>query len=1115
MNGLKKEQLSAISHEKGNMLVSASAGSGKTFVVIRRILRLLSEGKATVKDILAVTFTDAAAKDMKDKLKNALAEKVASGDLSAEENVSEISAADICTLHSFCAKLLRIYFFKAGVSPDFTVIDETEAEVLRKESMAEVFRAFYEKKDEDFLTLVKRHLKNRSNETLMNLVADIYDVSEEEPDPDAFLNRFKTVLSPCGFTDAVKEYNEILQKDIVRFVKICGDAKKVFEKESIEKGVTFCEEFAAALNSVYEKDLYAFTKLKDYGLRNTNFGGKNASDAAKTAKKAVQSANSDLKKLVKETLLNITDEKTDAERFLNAYKHAEALAKVTVSFRNEYKKAKKEANVLDFSDLQRFALTVLNDADALKEIKGHYKYVFVDEYQDINPLQEKILSLLDNGNTFMVGDEKQSIYGFRGCRPEYFADKRKKLRAENSALDLNYNFRSAKKVIDAVNRIFDYSYTKESAGIDYKSEARLIGGGVYPEGADGRFCFHALKKAEKEKIPEKPRIYDVLKEAGKVKDDENVSSLIADIIFKETMETYFDRDEKAFVPVRFKDIAILSRRKEAEHVRNIVRGLVSRGIPVESDVTVNVCEFPEILTLIWFLRLIDCFYDDVPLINTLLSPIGGFSEEELFTAAGFCETQNFKAKNFCDIFFYSLNAENCPVSEKFRAFKEKMDYFRNVADFKGAKGVLSDASDSCGYENLLLCRKDGRQKLKRLYKFLSLTESGGKTLTVTEFLRKIDLSPKAFSVSLSGEENAVKVLTIHSSKGLEFPVVIVCGLEKPFIKKDETPPVILDRDDGILPKFFDDGEKTVGENLARGLKKLKLRRKRITEELRLFYVATTRAEYSLHLVTEGEESERPPEFLFADKFSDFIPPTVTATLSEPSDFVFTEFKTEKRDIIISSDTDLEKRMKETFSYVYPFNESLNIPLKTSVTSAIKSISQDYYYTPVLSAEEFTDKNTGIIAHRIMQHYDFNDLYSFEKQIEKMLASNIITPEEKALVNLNRIKAALFGGAFENLKGKDLYAEKEFTVNVPACVVYDTESRENVLLQGVIDLLIVDGDSAEILDYKYSVLSPEKLKEKYAKQLNLYAFAVNKILGKTVVKTSLINLYRGETVIVKP
>ena len=1114
---LKEEQLLAINHDEGNILVSASAGSGKTMVMIERILRLISEGKAEMSQIFASTFTEAAARDMKDKLRESLAERAAKGDRLSEKALADCQTADVCTIHSFCAKLLRIYFFAAGVSPDFKIIDETEAAALKKQCLDEVFKKLFDEKNPDFLLLCKRHLKRRGTDELKKLILSVYEVSREETDPDAFLNLFETTLSPDAFPGAIKEYSDMLGEKIDGFYSVLTEAEKEFSSSGVEKGKEFCENFRKGLSTVYKKDVYSFNDLKDYSLRNTNFGGAAITQNLKDLKAKVQSANSEFKAMISEVSEHISLKSSDEKACASIYLHAKSIVAIVKAFAESYETAKKEENSLDFGDLQRYTLVALGFPDVLNELKEKYKYAFVDEYQDVNPLQEKILSLLTDGKLFMVGDVKQSIYGFRGCRPEYFIQKRNAYKTDGgNVVDLNFNFRSSEKVINAVNEIFDYCYTEKIGGIDYKKQARLSFGGVYPENAKGNAVLHVLSKEKKEKVTESPRIYDLIKEAKAVEEKEisPISSLVARIIIDETNSSFYDAKEKTFKPVQFKDVAILSRSKDTEYVKNLVDGLYRRGIPVESEVSVNVCEFPEIQTLIWFLKLIDCFLDDFALINTMLSPLFGFTEEELFSAASYCEDERQKPRNFCDVFLYCLNNENSPTYAKFSEFKKKTDEYRILADFKGAKGILYDVIDKSGYENFLLCEDDGDQKLKRLYKFLAETESGGKTLTVSEFLKKTENSAESFKLSPGGNEDSVKILTMHSSKGLEFPVVIICGLEKPFYKKDETPPVIIDRDQGLLPEFYDDAEKTFSETPLRGLLKLKMRKKRTTEEMRLFYVATTRAKYSLHLTFEGTLKDRDETFSQAERFSDFIPNGFATEYHSPEDLILTEFKRQKRKVILAEEEkEKTEEMKKRFATVYPFKQETLIPLKNSVTAALKESYPDYYPTHTVFKDDSTDKEKGIAAHKILQFYDFLRLDSFDEQIREMLSSGTLSEEDLGLVNSERLKAALRGGAFDELKNKTCYREQEFTVNVPAKMVFPTDSEEPVLLQGVIDLLAIDQNGAEIIDYKYSSLAANELKEKYKKQLFLYSYAVEKALNIKVNKTSLFNIFTGETVTV--
>ncbi|MBP5467600.1 MAG: UvrD-helicase domain-containing protein, partial [Clostridia bacterium] len=796
----------------------------------------------------------------------------------------------------------------------------------------------------------------------------------------------------------------------------------------------------------------------------------------------------------------------------------ETLARVVLRFSETYAERKRESNALDFSDLERFALTALKDEDVKAAVRKKYKYVFVDEYQDVNGVQEEIISAVSNGNLFMVGDEKQSIYGFRGCRSEIFENKEKNLAESGGAVvRLNYNFRSADNVIDFINGIFDFCYVKEYTGRDYKSGARLSGGGIYPYNAKGRAALHFLKKEKRERSGRTgARIYDILAEAKSEEEKEaaHVSNLIAELIDRELTEEYYDVKDKAFKRVKLSDIAVLTRAGDTAYVKGIVEGLNGHGIRVVSGVSQNVCDFPEIKTLINALKLTDCFLQDAPLCGTLLSVIGGFSEEDLIDVALFYADGGGKG-GFSDAFNFYLEKADTPLKERLLKFKTRFDELRYLADFKGAKGILDIIISESGYENYLLCENDGDEKARRLYRFLSETVSGGRVRTVSEFLRRIETSPKAFETLFGGEEDAVKVMTIHSSKGLEFPVVIVCGLEKPFSRKDESKPVLLDRDLGFFESYFDDGTRTVSSTGYRETVKVKSRETILKEEMRLFYVATSRAQYSLHLIAEKSEDDRKDVFsaLFTDgvSFSDFLPAGLPAEWHEPIEFGLTGIKRRGRQILVGKpDKRRTEKMVKDFAYSYPYTAATALPLKNSVSAAVSLAAREYY--PVYSlfaAEGGTDAERGTVAHRIMEYYDFGGA-DFEKQMGKMITDGVLSEEDALKVDAEKIKKVVLSGVFGGLKGKTLDREQDFIVNIPANLAFDTDCTEEVLLQGVIDLLAVSPSGAEIIDYKYSVLNADSLKRKYRKQLELYAYAAEKSLGVKVIRKTLVNIFTGET-----
>nr|MBO4517856.1 UvrD-helicase domain-containing protein [Clostridia bacterium] len=1111
-NLLKPEQLKAINHDDGDILVSASAGSGKTFVMIKRIIRLVSENKAKVDEILAATFTEAAAADMKIKLKRALTEEIENGNRALAAELNKIATADICTLHAFCARLIRTYFFAAGVAPDFKVIDESDSAALKAESVEDTFRAFYTESDAGFLKLIERYRVKRKDDGVRRVITDIYDFCNSETEPQKILFAFKDNYTAAGAEKFEKYYAERLQNAAAKLYAELLGLKSDCERVGYTAGAKQAGEFYDMVSEIKSGGINACKNITSRAL--PQIIRQNPPDGYAYLKDGLKAAKAQIKALCEYS----AGAAIDKDILPVLYESSETLARVVLRFAEIYAEKKRESNALDFSDLERFALKALKDESVKAAVRKKYKYVFVDEYQDVNGVQEEIISAVANGNLFMVGDEKQSIYGFRGCRSEIFENKEKTLNAQGgTTVRLNYNFRSAEKVIDFVNKVFDFCYIEKYTGRSYKAGARLSGGGIYPENATGRAELHLLKKEKSAKTEsESPRLYNILDRItdGEEKEAAHIANLVSDIIDEELTKEYYDIKDKVFKRVRLSDVAVLTRTGDTAFVKGIVEGLNGHGIRVVSSVSQNVCDFPEIKTLINALKLIDCFLQDAPLCGTLLSVIGGFSEEDLTDIAIYYADAGGRG-GFSDAFGYYIENADTPLKDRLSDFKTRFERLRYLADFKGAKGVLDIMIAESGYENYLLCENDGEEKLRRLYRFLSETVSGGKTRTVGEFLRRIETAPKAFETLFGGEEDAVNVMTIHSSKGLEFPVVIVCGLEKPFSRKDEIRPVLTDRDLGIFEKYYDDEMRTALSTGYREAVKLKSRETAVKEEMRLFYVALTRAQYSLHLIAEKSEDIRKKEFDFNftenASFWDFIPADMPLTQHLPTGFGLSGVKRRGRQILVGKpDRVKAEKMVKDFAYSYPHLAATVLPLKNSVSAAIKAGRQDFYPVySLFSTENGTDAERGTIAHRIMENYRFGG-ESFEIQIGTMIDGGVLSAEDAAKIDADRMKKVISSGVFDGLTDKTLYREQDFIVNIPANLILDTDCTEEVLLQGVIDLLAVSQSGAEIIDYKYSALNAESLKLKYRKQLELYAYAVEKSLGVKVIKKTLVNILTGET-----
>ena len=1124
MSNLTKEQEQVVFHDGKNILVSASAGSGKTHTMIERIKWLIIEKGVSINQILAVTFTESAAADMKAKLKKALTDLINKNSDGLDkgkidrckEQIQEVATADICTMHAFCARIIRTYFFEVGLSPDFTVLDQAQSTVLKINALEKTFKELYELKEQWFLDLTKRHSPNRTDTNLQELVLSAYGFCESEVDQKLFLEKYEKVYAKDNFNNLLLELKQGLDQELSILIEQCEDALIGLESEGLIKGVNFTKTLIGDLKALIESsDIYTVKKLENYSLPLTF--ERNLSEIAKENKNIVSSARDKFKKLIIKFSKCLGENSEQDLFYLEGLKdHARSFNKIIELFSKKYDKEKREENALDFSDLEHFAIKILNNQEIREEINKKYKYVFVDEYQDTNGVQEEILNKIANENLFMVGDVKQSIYGFRGCRSKFFIDKEMlMLNNGEKVVRLNHNFRSAKKVINFVNQVFDFCMTEKIYGESYKDKARLIAGKDSQNQFEGRAELHFILRDKKDKkIQEEKRVYDVLKELPVDDDDVDVTaSQVAEIILNERGNKFYSAEKGALVPVDFGDVVILTRNRNSKYVNDLVLGLIKNGIPVSSDVEENVCDYPEIKVLINALKLIDCFKQDLPLAVTLKSPIGNLTEEDLLSIVRFYEDNEKESYGgFCSAYSYYIENANTALKEKLVKFNDYFNELRFISDFIGAKGVLNRLISDCDLVARLLPKPTGEEMVDRLNRFVSASVVGEKILTVREFLLRINACPDAFKISPFAKENTVKVTTIHSSKGLEYPVVIVCGLERDFNSEDDYKEIMFSRNYGLATLRYDDANRIKQETILRGVIREENKLERIKEEMRLFYVALTRATYSLHAVFLSNEDNRKEKFNLGSNFLSFIPRSIPASVHDNTSIILNAKKAPIRDVIITKPNDeIVSKMKRNFSYEYPFDKDCYLPLKSAVTTLAKSQYEEETVSVYKLFDDSNSAESGTIAHKILEHYDFHSGISLFEQVKLLIDKNVLTEEDGKKVNLERLSFALKNPVFNDLNGKKLYREKTFLVNVLASDIFNVKSDEKVLIQGIIDLLVIDGDSANIIDYKYSVLDNNSLAKKYKKQLELYAYATEKILNKKVDKKIIVNIYSGEVV----
>lgn len=1123
------DQRKAVIAEGRNVLVSASAGSGKTFVMIERVIRLIVEGKAEVGEILAVTYTTAAAEEMKQKLVKAIIAEINAGRDAARfrKALSEVPTASISTFHSFCANLIRTYFYALDVDPSVSVADENQAGELKNKALDSLFESLYETRDEDFLYLVRIMGRSRGDDSLKETVKKLYEFASSEKSAEEFLTKAAENITEKSFYKSENELYGIFAAYIKELIRIGENLTSLAANYGYTVYVEYVGELLVKLKTCLNaKDFRSLIKAAGLSIpKAPRTTSKDDEDLA-----AYKGKLEYFKKKCKDVYDDIReaspndDEEKDLSEYLSTARATKALCRLTIDFGKEYARLKADAAALDFADLEHFAYRLLSEnPDVLSAVKQKYKYVFADEYQDVNGIQEAILSLISSDNAFMVGDVKQSIYAFRGCNPDIIAAKFERYeRGEGETVSLDANFRSTDAVLAAVNKTFSPIMTKDFGGTDYKNNP-MTGSGKYPQGY-GETILIEIPEAEKEKTI-KGGVYDIV-------DDVNApapkaafaeGAVVANIVRKEAGGKVYDLKAKREREVTPKDFAVLTRNSSG-FPTEIVRHLKRNDIPVSSSAKNPVGDYPEIKLLKDLLKIIVRFADDAPLFACLKSAIGGVSEAEaaeIKRAAYAAITSDTgdkpaatKKPTFADCYrWYLLSGEDENIRNKLKNFDEYISKIRLLSGFENAGEILSRVLSETGLDLEILSQKNGEIRLSRVERFIAEAGSGENGLSVSKFLTRAESDDGDVSVGSSDGDDSVTVTSMHASKGLEYPIVILAGLGKRFNLDDTKKEILTDRYEGIALKFYDEESKRTKITLPRAAFKERARLNAIKEEMRVFYVAMTRAECKLYLVTSEpvEENDDFTSILFANKFSDFIKTKyfdkkITADDTEIGD------GEDVREVYISKDrpalTDL---IRKNLSFIYPYEEDVNLPVKRAVTSlAEDATTDDDEMTEIRLPVDKTARERGIAYHAFLQHAD-----SFYEDagvlLEKIKTGKKLTDEQLALLSEEKLRKILRAPLFKEIRGYKFYKEQPFIAQMAANEISNTNATGDVLVQGIIDLLAVKGDKAIIVDYKYSKKSISHLKETYAYQLALYKKAVEKTLKLKVEKTILFNLNTVESI----
>lgn len=873
------EQLQAIQEKDSNILVAAAAGSGKTAVLVERIIHKIIDEQMDIDKILVVTFTNAAASEMRERILEAIYKKLEENpeNVHLQRQIILLNKASICTIHSFCLDVIHNHFYEIDLPSNFKIADTAEIDLLKQEVLDDLFEQKYTENDKDFIELLENYTNYRGDEALQELVLKIYKFIQSSPFPIKWLQEKLELL-------------KIEDKDISQTIwgKLIIQAVEDDIQESIMQLETVKSKMALypEMTKFYQKiceDLIILKDLQNYNswdelyikLLNFNFSkwpvDKKVTNDLKEDSKEIRDK---VKKHIKEKtakLLSCSQEQAVKDlKIITPI--LEKLANLVTEFTKNFAEKKKEKNCIDFNDIEHFALKILldennNPTEVAKKYKEKFEEIAIDEYQDSNLVQEAILTSISKGNNiFMVGDVKQSIYKFRQARPELFLqkydeykNKEEKTQEDNLKIQLFRNFRSRQNILNITNLVFESIMSKELGDINYNENEYLNYGANYPEPEEiknyaGIAELDIIDLKEDESITAFEGEEDE-EEQEKVEDDVLEAKFVANKIQELLNSDYMVFDKKqGYRKIRPKDIVILLRA--TSNLSPIYeKELSDLELPVFSDTSGTYLDTVEIQTILSVLKIIDNPLQDIPLVVVLRSSICNFTDNDLITIRLTDRNCNFyealiKTRIICD----------GDLKDKIESFLEKLEKWKSISQYMPLDEFIWQIYLDTGYYQYVGLLPNGAMRqanLKTLFEKAKQYEKAS-FKGLFNFIQFIDKLKKQngdlASAKLIGEnEDVIRIMSIHKSKGLEFPVVFLCNSHKKFNMQDLNDNILLHQDIGFGPTIMDATKKIKYSSIAKDAIKLKMKQETLSEEQRILYVALTRAKEKLYITGRSKD----------------------------------------------------------------------------------------------------------------------------------------------------------------------------------------------------------------------------------------------------------------------
>ena len=1122
MSKLTKEQQKILDNDKKNLIVSASAGSGKTFVVIEYLIKLICQQKVPISRMLVLTFTKAAAGEMKTRLTKAILEQKIDDFLI--EQLDDISISDISTIDAFCEKLLKRNINKVELDDNFIILDDKTSKNLKFLSFNHVFNRLAQEKKNLFDDLYFAFKKNK--EQIFNIITSMQNFFDSQQDSENLLNNLaekdgEYLIASYNFLNNLifQNMKKVKDKLLVLNTDNVHDAYKSF-KENL---LSFCN---IPLSENYENFFDNCAKINSYVFASLP-RNKIDDDDLKAQLVQCRDYEKEIQKLtmqyeyINQNLLNNILENGISKGLILLYKE----------YKKEYDYQKNIKRGVDFADLEKYAKLLLQDEEVKKELQNRYDYIFIDEYQDTNTLQESIIKPIADGGKFIaVGDPKQGIYGFRNASMEIMTNDIKQFSSsdDGQALYLTGNFRSDDRLLQFVNNIFEKIMTIESVGIDYKNTSMLKGLSNFESNKNPAVTLDIVLPKEEEK-EEKQGLYSVKED--NITFSRKYENEVKDICLK--VEKYlqseiYDSKKRKWRKVQENDIAILFRERN-QIMQECVRYMQEKGYNIVADIKQALLDDAQLQVILSILKLTLNLDDDISLVSVMNSWFGGFELDELIKIR----------ENNQNSSFYEAIKNISQTDKKVNNFLKMIEDFSFECKILGVTKALQNLFVKTDYNLYLSSLPSANIKNSHINELFKIIKSGEYEFNLQGLINYLN-SVKTEGTMIESSSNAITITTIHATKGLEYPIVILAGCGERLGKSNRSS-YNISKKFGIGTFVYDFDENIRIPSPIYLANKYSNKRKDFVDEIMIFYVALTRAQNHLILIGTAQEKDIDIkedifecscyyELIFSALGQNFFNQLFSQGKIKTANYEFNvveEVKEQISDKLKLNIIDFEK-LKENYnelnkyvSFVYNDYNDCFYEYKNSVSGLLDKENEDYNEHQILNVnnnQEILKVSSrdeaikrGNAYHEALKVLDFNkinDRKDLEKNKEYLIQN--LGDEYYSLIdfdllynNISLIKKIVGDGK--------IFKERQFIMKTNLKEAGISESLKDIIVQGICDLFSI-GKQNILIDYKFtSEKDINKVRQRYEKQIYLYSLAIEKGYNIKINKRFLLSLKYGQII----